>query len=47
MKKKLYIYQVWQYILIYTAISFGGMAMPIIIGKELFVILTFIIGLAY
>lgn len=37
----------WQYLLIYTAISFGGMALPVVIGRELFVLITAIIGIAY
>lgn len=38
---------IWHYLLIYTAISFGGMALPAIIGREPFVLLTFFIGLFY
>ena len=38
---------IWHYFLIYTAISFGGMALPTIIGHEPFILLTFFIGLFY
>lgn len=37
----------WQYLLIYTAISFGGMALPVFIGRELFVLITATIGVIY
>ena len=39
--------RIWHYLLIYTAISFGGMALPTVIGREPFVLLTFFIGLFY
>ena len=42
-----YIERIWHYLLIYTAISFGGMALPTVIGREPFVLLTFFIGLFY
>lgn len=34
---------IWHYFLIYTAISFGGMALPTIIGHEPFILLTFLL----
>lgn len=37
----------WHYFLIYTAISFGGMALPTYVGREPFVLITFLIGIIY
>lgn len=38
---------IWHYLLIYAAISFGGMALPVVVGRDPFVLLTFFIGLFY
>lgn len=38
-------HKIWHYILIYCAVSFGGMALPIILGREFFVLFTFFVGL--
>lgn len=37
----------WHYLLIYTAISFGGMALPVFVGRELFILITTTIGIYY
>lgn len=38
-------HKIWHYILIYCAVSFGGMALPILLGREFFVLFTFFVGL--
>ena len=39
--------KIWHYLLIYAAISFGGMALPTVMGREPFILLTFFIGIFY
>ncbi len=39
--------KIWHYLLIYAAVSFGGMALPTVMGREPFILLTFFIGIFY
>lgn len=42
-----FIKKIWHYLLIYAAVSFGGMALPTVIGHEPFILFTFFIGIFY